>query len=130
MAEPSSIVVAEEDAFFADILVHLLERNGFRAVSVSTVREAIESLDQTPACLFIVSAQLPVPDGHALVAEIRKRPSLAHLPVIVTIDPEDEDDLKRTLAGGMDDVLLKPLVPLEVMYRVRRQLRAGRVRGS
>ncbi len=118
------VLLAEDDDFYADLIQHVLDQEGAPLQRVSSVREALDAMQATVPALLIVSSRLPVPDGFALVRAAGEHPGQSHTPILLLADPEDEDDLQNAVQAEVDDLLLKPIVPVELTFRVRRLLAA------
>lgn len=119
------ILVAEDDAEIARILVAYLDREGFRTVQAGDGELALLHHQMLRPDLVLLDVNMPRRDGWDVLAELRRR---GHTPVImVTARAEDLDKLLG-LRMGADDYVVKPFNPMEVVARVKSVLR--RVQGS
>ena len=69
---------------------------------------ALEMLDRHPYSLVLMDMQMPVMDGLEATRRIRQRMRFATLPVIAMTANAYEQDKRRCLEAGMDDILIKP----------------------
>ena len=110
------IVVAEDDASIRELLVHHLEREGFRCEQAADGPAALR-LARTGADLLILDLGLPVVDGFDVVRTLRHEGR--DLPILVLTARSDEIDRVVGLEIGADDYVVKPFSPREVVARVK-----------
>jgi CheY-like chemotaxis protein len=73
--------------------------------------------------LVLMDLQMPVMDGYAATAELRRRPASAALPIVAMTAHAMAPERARCLAAGMNDVIVKPFEPRELFAVVARWLR-------
>ena len=76
--------------------------------------------------LLIVSLNLAGADGLRLCSQVRSLERTRHLPIIVVVEPADEQRLLRALDMGVNDYLMRPVDRNELLARVRTQIRRKR----
>jgi len=76
--------------------------------------------------LLIVSLTLAGADGLRLCSQVRSLERLRHLPIMVVVEPADEQRLLRALDMGVNDYLVRPIDRHELIARVRTQIRRKR----
>ncbi|MCI9484809.1 MAG: VanR-ABDEGLN family response regulator transcription factor [Clostridiaceae bacterium] len=114
------ILVVDDEADIAALVEVYLTNEGFRVRKCGTVGEALECVRQTPPDLAVLDVMLPDGDGFTLCQEIRKE----HLFPIIMLTAKVEDmDKIMGLTLGADDYITKPFNPLELVARVKTQLR-------
>jgi two-component system, sensor histidine kinase and response regulator len=86
-----------------------LAAQGCAFVWALTGQEALDLADTDPLDLAVVDARLSDRSGVDVVAELRRRPRLSHLPIVLTIPRGDADLRIRGPRAGADEVLEKPL---------------------
>ena len=115
MAVPH-IVVAEDDAALRELVVHHLEREGFRCETApdgpAALRAARGAVD-----LVLLDLGLPVMDGLEVLRTLRRE--ARRVPVIIVTARADEIDRVVGLEVGADDYVTKPFSPRELVARVR-----------
>ncbi len=117
------VLVVEDDATIADVVVRYLEREGFTVTWAGAGDTAIAAIDQTLPDLIILDLLLPEIDGFAVLAHVRE---LAPIPVIMLTALGEESDRVLGLELGADDYLTKPFSPRELVARVKAVLRRAR----
>lgn len=114
------ILVVDDETDIAALVEVYLTNEGFRVRKCGTVGEALECVRKTPPDLAVLDVMLPDGDGFTLCQEIRKE----HLFPIIMLTAKVEDmDKIMGLTLGADDYITKPFNPLELVARVKTQLR-------
>ncbi|WP_191485820.1 response regulator [Pseudomonas sp. FEN] len=102
------LVDDEEDALLE--LTRLLEGEGFCCFSATTVKRALSHLMRHPdIALVITDLRMPEESGVPLIKRLREHTSRQHLPVIVTSDQADMDDVSDMLRLQVLDLFRKPI---------------------
>jgi two-component system, OmpR family, response regulator ResD len=110
------IVVAEDDASIRELLVHHLEREGFRCEEAADGPAALR-LARGGVDLLILDLGLPVVDGFDVVRALRREGR--DLPILVLTARSEEIDRIVGLEIGADDYVVKPFSPREIVARVK-----------
>jgi DNA-binding response OmpR family regulator len=110
------IVVAEDDASIRELLVHHLEREGFRCEGAADGPSALR-LARGGADALILDLGLPVVDGFEVLRVLRREGR--DLPILVLTARSDEIDRVVGLEIGADDYVVKPFSPREVVARIK-----------
>jgi two-component system, sensor histidine kinase and response regulator len=125
----ATVVVAEDHEVNRMVVGRLLERLGHDVVTVADGRSALEALDAQPVDLLLLDCEMPVLDGLATVAELRRREAAAgdgrRLPVLALSAHAGEDGRRRSLEAGMDEHLVKPVGIEQLGAALDRWLGAG-----
>jgi CheY-like chemotaxis protein len=110
-----TLLVVEDDAAIREALADVLEGEGFEVVTAEHGKEALERLRSMPRpCLVLLDLMMPVMDGPAFLAELRRDDVLATLPVvIVSAWPADAAKL-----DGESQGFIKKPVSLEALLEV------------
>ena len=115
-----TILVVDDEREIADLVAVYLQNEGYRVQLCGTAAEALASLEADKPDLAILDVMLPDMDGFSLCRSIRQQ----HLFPIVMLTARVEDMDKITgLSLGADDYITKPFNPLELVARVKTQLR-------
>ena len=118
MAE--KILVVDDEAEIAQLLQIYLENDGYTVQTRGTAQEALAALEGFAPDLAILDIMLPDMDGFALCRKIREK----HLfPILMLTARVADGDKILGLTVGADDYITKPFNPLEVVARVKTQLR-------
>jgi putative two-component system response regulator len=127
---PVRILLAEDDGTNREIAVELLREAGFGVEVAENGAEAVRMVSENPYDLVLMDVQMPVMDGLAATAEIRRIPALAHLPIVALTASARPGDPERCRAAGMDGHIAKPLDPQELWREVGRWLPPGPTGGG
>ena len=122
-----NILIVDDEQEIADLLTLYLEGGDFHTFCCGTVAEALATLKSTPIDLALLDVMLPDGDGFSLCRKIRQSHTFPIL--MLTAKVEDSDKISG-LAIGADDYITKPFNPLEVVARVKAQLRRYRKYGA
>ncbi len=114
------ILVVDDETEVADLLELYLANEGYQVWKCFQGKDALELVEREPVDLALLDVMLPDLDGFALCRNIRKN---HYFPVIMlTARVEDVDKINGLMLGA-DDYITKPFNPLEVVARVKTQLR-------
>ena len=119
----ASILVVEDQAPTADLILEVLNAEGYDAQTVDTLGKARARLKKSPPELLILDRNLPDGDGVDLLAEVRADAKLAATPVIILTAKKDVSDKVLGLKTGADDYVAKPFNTEELVARVMALLR-------
>jgi DNA-binding response OmpR family regulator len=121
MAEPrATILNIEDDEDIALVVRTLLERAGYRVISVADGRDGLRRFHDERPDLVILDVGLPTLDGWTLIERLR---DLSSAPILVLTARGSESDKVRGLRMGADDYLTKPFGNSELLARVEVLLR-------
>jgi len=119
----AQILVVEDQAATADLILEVLRGEGYEAQTVDTLAKARARIKKTPPELMILDRNLPDGDGVDLLAEIRADEKLAGTPIIILTAKKDVADKVAGLRTGADDYVAKPFNTEELVARVAALLR-------
>jgi two-component system, OmpR family, response regulator BaeR len=114
------VLVVEDDAKIAQVLLDYLRNEGFDAESVADGKLALQQIEQAPPALVILDLMLPGLDGIGVCRAVRQ---FSDVPILMLTARVDEVDRLLGLDTGADDYVCKPFSPREVMARVRALVR-------
>ncbi len=114
------ILIVDDDPDICTILKDHLEMDGYKVITVSTGREALEIVKNKELALMILDLSLPDADGLQVCRYIRNR---SQLPIIMLTARDRVSDKVLGLECGADDYVVKPFDYLEVAARIRACLR-------
>lgn len=127
MAE-ARVLVAEDELSARDLLVAILEDEGYDVCALADGPSAVEAAETFRPDLALVDSILPGMDGPEVARRLRQS---GDLPIIFVTGADSAEDIRRGFRVGADDYILKPYDPEELSWRVRAVLRrSGRVQGE
>jgi two-component system phosphate regulon response regulator PhoB len=124
-AQPTVLIV-EDEAAQREILSYNLEAEGFRVVRAENGEEGLLMVSEEAPDIIVLDWMLPSVSGIEVCRQIKTRPETRGTPIIMLSARTEEVDRVRGLETGADDYVVKPYSVLELMARVRAQLRRTR----
>lgn len=119
-----TILIVDDEREIADLLEVYLANDGFRVRKAYCGEDALTRIREEAMDLAILDVMLPDMDGYAICRKIRE----THFyPIIMLTAKGDDSDKIMGLTIGADDYISKPFNPLEVLARVKSQLRRYRL---
>ena len=121
------ILVCDDDKEIVDAIEIYLSQEDFRIYKAYDGIEALDIIRKTKISLAIVDIMMPKMDGMRMVMELRK---FSSIPVIFLSAKSEDSDKILGLNIGADDYVTKPFNPLELVARVKSNLRRYTTLGS
>ena len=115
-----NIVVCDDEKDIAAALEIYLAAEGYRVLKAENGREALSLAAKEEVHLMLLDIMMPQMDGLETLAKLRE---LSNIPVIFLTAKGEDTDKILGLNIGADDYITKPFNPVEVLARVRSQLR-------
>lgn len=115
-----NILVVDDEADLADLIEFYLKSDGYQVYKYYNGEDALRCVADVRIDLALLDVMLPGMDGFELCRQIRRE---HQFPIIMLTAREEELDKIKGLTIGADDYITKPFRPLEVMARVKAQLR-------
>ncbi|MEL7258680.1 MAG: phosphate regulon transcriptional regulator PhoB [Pseudomonadota bacterium] len=125
MQQPSVLLVEDEPAQ-REVLAYNLEADGFAVTSAGNGEEALMLVDEAAPDVILLDWMLPNVSGIEVCRRLKTRPETRNVPIIMISARSEEVDRVRGLETGADDYVIKPYSVIELMARVRAQLRRTR----
>ena len=114
------VLIVDDEREIADLVEVYLQNENYTVFKFYTATDALACIEREDLCLAILDVMLPDMSGFALCQKIREN----HLFPIIMLTAKVEDMDKITgLTLGADDYITKPFNPLELIARVKTQLR-------
>ena len=119
----SSVLIVDDEKEIADLVALYLKNEGFTIYKYYNATDALKCIDENNIDLAILDVMLPDMDGFELLSRIRGK---YFFPIIMLTARVEDMDKITGLSLGADDYITKPFNPLEVVVRVKTQLRRYR----
>lgn len=115
-----NILVCDDEKDIVSALEIYLTSEGYRVFKAYNGKEALGVIQKEDIHLVLLDVMMPEMDGITAMVEIRK---ITNIPVILLTAKSEDNDKVLGLNIGADDYITKPFNPIEVMARVKSQLR-------
>ena len=116
----NTILVCDDDKEIVDAIEIYLSQEGYRILKAYDGVQAVEMLEQEDVQLLLIDIMMPKLDGLRATLKIREKSSI---PIIILSAKSEDADKILGLNIGADDYVTKPFNPLELVARVKSQLR-------
>lgn len=116
-----NILVLDDEAEIADLVEVFLKNEGYTIFKFYNSKAALACIDTEQIDLALLDVMLPDTDGFTILRKIREKGLL--FPVIMLTARVEDTDKITGLTLGADDYITKPFNPLEMVSRVKAQLR-------
>lgn len=127
-ADQPSVLLVEDEPAQREVLAYNLEAEGFGVAKAENGDDALMMVDEAQPDVIILDWMLPGVSGIEICRRLKSNTDTRKIPVIMLTARSEEADRVRGLETGADDYVIKPYSVIELMARVRTQLR--RVRPS
>ena len=116
----SKILVVDDEKEIADLVALYLENENFTVIKCYTAMDALRCIEEETLDMAILDVMLPGMSGLELCRKIREK---YQYPVMMLTAKGEEIDKITGLTLGADDYITKPFLPLEMVARVKAQIR-------
>ena len=115
-----NVLICDDQPDIVNALKIYLAPEGYHLYEAYTGKEALEVVKRHDIHLILLDVMMPVMDGITATSKIRE---FSNAPIILLTAKAETEDKVLGLNVGADDYITKPFVPVEVLARVRSQLR-------
>ena len=122
-----NVLICDDQPDIVSALKIYLKPEGYRLFEAYTGSEALEIVKKEDIHLILLDIMMPQMDGITATSKIRE---FSNVPIILLTAKSETEDKVLGLNVGADDYITKPFVPVEVLARVRSQLRRYAQLGS
>ena len=116
----SKILILDDEKEIADVIALYLRNEGYEVETAYTGRSALAAIEREQPDLALLDVMLPDVDGFRILQKVREK---YRFPVIMLTAKTEYTDKIAGLTLGADDYIAKPFNPLELVARVKAQLR-------
>ena len=114
------VLICDDQPDIVNALKIYLKPEGYELLTATNGKEALELVKNQRVDLILMDIMMPVMDGIVATDKIRE---FSNVPIILITAKSETEDVVLGLNVGADDYITKPFVPVEVLARVRSQLR-------
>ncbi|WP_319823678.1 phosphate regulon transcriptional regulator PhoB [Thalassovita sp.] len=126
MSTQPTVLLVEDEPAQREVLAYNLEAEGFRVVRAVDGEEGLMLVEEETPDLVILDWMMPNLSGIEVCRRLKTRPETRAIPVLMLSARSEDVDKVRGLETGADDYVVKPYSVIELMARVRAQLRRTR----
>jgi len=125
-ADQPCVLLVEDEPAQREVLSYNFEAEGFRVTQASNGEEALMLVEEAAPDVIVLDWMLPNVSGIEVCRRLKMRPETRGVPIIMLSARSEEVDRVRGLETGADDYMIKPYSLVELVARVRTQLRRTR----
>ena len=122
-----NVLICDDQPDIVNALKIYLSAEGYGILTAYNGQQAVDLVQKESVHLVLLDVMMPVMDGIVATSRIRE---FSNVPIILLTAKSETEDLVLGLNVGADDYVTKPFVPVEVLARVRSQLRRYAKLGS
>ena len=122
-----NVLICDDQPDIVNALKIYLSAEGYGILTAYNGQQAVDLVQKESVHLVLLDVMMPVMDGIVATSRIR---DFSNVPIILLTAKSETEDLVLGLNVGADDYVTKPFVPVEVLARVRSQLRRYAKLGS
>lgn len=115
-----TVLVTDDDQDIRDGIEIYLKNEGYRVLKAENGQKAIELLEANEVHVIVLDIMMPLLDGISTTFRIREQ---RNIPIIMLSAKAEDSDKIHGLSVGADDYVTKPFHPMELVARVKSQLR-------
>ncbi|WP_044482119.1 response regulator transcription factor [Paenibacillus antibioticophila] len=123
----NTILVVDDESEIRDIIHVYLRNEGYHVIEAADGEEALQVIHASTVHLVILDVMMPRMDGITACLKIRE---VSNTPIIMLSAKEEDIDKIAGLTTGADDYMTKPFNPLELLARVKAQMRRQTLLGK
>lgn len=115
-----SVLVCDDERDIVSALQIYLESDGYKVFTAYNGKDAIDIFDKNEIHLILMDIMMPIMDGITAMVKLRES---SNVPIILLTAKSEDTDKILGLNVGADDYITKPFNPVEMLARVRSQIR-------
>jgi DNA-binding response OmpR family regulator len=116
-----TILVAEDDRFYANVYRRKLELEGFEVIMAENGEVALKLAEEKIPDLILLDLIMPIMDGFTVLSKIKKDDKLKNIRVIVLSNLGQDEDITKAKALGADEYIVKSNLSIEELVNKIRQ---------
>ena len=119
----NTLLIVEDDPQLQEILALNLQNAGYRVYKAGSVKQAEALLHTNLPQMILLDWMLPDTPGLSFARRLRSETRTASIPIIMLTGRDCESDTVTGLEAGVDDYLIKPVSPRELLARIKAVMR-------
>jgi len=123
----ANILVVEDEQAIAEMIMTSLEMAGYQTKRAANGQVAYQMVLEEAPDLILADWMMPMMTGLELAKRLKREENTAEIPIILLTAKSDEDDKINGFEAGIDDYVIKPFSPRELLARIKAVLRRGHV---
>lgn len=120
------ILIVDDDRLMRKIIEEHLEKDNLEVILAEDFNSAMDKIYLDAPDLILLDVVLPDMNGYEICRLLRNDTRTSHIPVIMLTSKGETEDKIQGLEAGADDYITKPFEPLELVARVRTNLRRAK----
>jgi two-component system phosphate regulon response regulator PhoB len=121
----ATILVVEDEQAIAEMIVTSLEMAGYQVKRAANGQIAYQMVLNTAPDLILADWMMPMMTGIELAQRLKREENTAEIPIILLTAKSEEDAKIKGFDVGIDDYVVKPFSPRELLARIKAVLRRG-----
>jgi len=117
-----NILVIDDDEIIQNVLLKVLQKEGFRVEVAKNGKEGLSKLDLVKYDLVITDIMMPYANGFEIVSKLKQHPNTADAAVIVISSITHESSVMDSFKLGVDEYVRKPIMVGELVLRINKLL--------
>jgi DNA-binding response OmpR family regulator len=117
------VLVVDDNQDAVNILVRVLEKNGYAVLVARSGEEAIRMTRSEDPGLILLDIMMPGIDGFEVCQAVKSSSKTKHIPIVMVTGKTDFESRFRALRLGAADYLRKPIHPVETVMKVKAYLK-------
>ncbi|MCK4355320.1 response regulator [Candidatus Parcubacteria bacterium] len=118
------ILIIEDDKFLRELISQKLVKEGYEICEAIDGEEGIKQVRKENPDLILLDLILPGIDGFDVLAQMKRDPVLAKIPVIILSNLGQKEDIEKGINLGADDYLIKAhFTPNEIIEKIKSVLK-------
>ena len=121
--ENDYILIVDDDSDIRNLIGIYLDNEGYKYIKCDNAVSALEVVEKTKVALILLDVMMPKMDGITACMKLREK---TNAPIIFISAKSEDMDIVNGLMSGGDDYVTKPFSPVQLLTRVKAQLRRYR----
>ena len=115
------ILIIEDDKFLREVIAKKLTTEGYEIIEAVNGENGITQAGETKPNLILLDLILPGIDGFGVLTQLKENTGTKEIPIIILSNLSQENEIKRALALGAADFLIKAnFTPSEIIKKIKK----------